>query len=414
MKLLVLAPGPPPFHGQSHMVALMLEHLGGNRRGRPSTGIDTGAIEVFHVNSPLSPEIGELGRFSLRKVLLAVRYFVEVLWCRFHYGAHTLYYVPATGMRTQIYRDWFLFGLSRVFFERTALHWHQLGLREFLHTRGHGFERAMTWLALGRVDLSIVLAPEYAKEVRWLAPHRVAAIPNGIPDPCPDYSRTLAPGRATRARRLKAALGARGSAARIAATPAVFRVLYLGHCTETKGLFDVVEAVAQVNTSLRDSQTPVQIRLSVAGDFMSARERARFESRVREEDLREHPDGPSCVWFGGFVSGTSKDQLLRESDCLCFPSYFQTEAHPIAVVEALAYGLEIIVSRWRALPSLASGEAEIVDVRSPAQIARALHRVMGKGSAPAMRDCFLARYEVTRTAAQLADALLGPSLPHAR
>jgi glycosyltransferase involved in cell wall biosynthesis len=409
VKLLVLAPVPPPFHGQSYMVALMLDRLGGDRRGQPAADTGTGAIEVYHVNSPLSPHLGALGGFSLRKILLAVRYLVEVLWCRFRYGARTLYYVPATGMRTQIYRDWFLFGLSRVFFRRTILHWHGLGLREFLHTPGRRFERAMTWLALGRVDLSIVLAPEYAEEVRWLAPCRVAAVPNGIPDPCPNYTDTLAPERATRARRLDAALATGGSATRSTALPVVFRVLYLGHCSEDKGLFDVVEAVALVKTALRHSEAPVEIRLSVAGDFMSAAEHARFERRIGEEDLREPSEGQSCVRFGGFVSGAAKDRLLRDSDCLCFPSYYRTEAHPVALVEGLAYGLEIVVSRWRALPTLVPREAEVVDIRSPAQIAHALHRVMGRGNAPAMRDHFLSHYEVARTAAHLEEALLGAS-----
>lgn len=407
MKLLVLAPVPPPFHGQSYMVALMLDCLGGDRRGRSASGTGTGAIEPYHVNSPLSPHLGALGRFSLGKLLLAVRYFVEVLWCRFRYGARTLYYVPATGMRTQIYRDWFLFGLSRLFFKRTILHWQGLGLREFLHTPGRRVERAMTWLALGRVDLSIVLAAEYAEDVRWLAPRRVAVVPNWIPDPCPNYTDTLAPERATRARRLNAALAAGASAAHSAVVPVVFRVLYLGHCTEDKGLFDVVEAVALVKTALRHSEAPVEIRLSVVGTFMSAAEHARFERRIGEEDLREPSDGRSCVRFGGFVSGAAKDRLLRESDCLCFPSYYRTEAHPVALVEGLAYGLEIVVSRWRALPALVPRDAEVVEIRSPAQIARALHRVMGRGSAPAMRDRFLSHYDAARTAAHLEEALLG-------
>lgn len=55
MKLLVFAHTPPPHHGQSYMVQLMLEGLGGDRRkqGRsspPNPGAERG-IECYHVNA---------------------------------------------------------------------------------------------------------------------------------------------------------------------------------------------------------------------------------------------------------------------------------------------------------------------------------------------------------------------------
>ena len=36
MKLLVFAHTPPPHHGQSYMVGLMLNHFGGDQRQRPA------------------------------------------------------------------------------------------------------------------------------------------------------------------------------------------------------------------------------------------------------------------------------------------------------------------------------------------------------------------------------------------
>jgi glycosyltransferase involved in cell wall biosynthesis len=224
-------------------------------------------------------------------------------------------------------------------------------------------------------------------------------VPNGIPDPCPDYDDTIKAERVARAAAVGAALS-RGAPGPARASSHTFEVLYLGHCTQGKGLFDLLDGVALVNAELRRSG-PVRVQLSVAGEFIHAAERARFERRIEEQDLRDADTGRRAVRYLGFVSGDAKDRLLRGSDCLCLPSRYPTEAHPVVVIEAMAYGLEIVVSRWRALPTLVPDEAEVVDIRSPAQIARALRRVMGRGSAGAMRARFLSRYEAATTVDRL-------------
>ena len=53
--------------------------------------------------------------------------------------------------------------------------------------------------------------------------------------------------------------------------------------------------------------------------------------------------------YGGSSSayGATKAALLRESDFLCFPTYYEAEGQPVNVIEALAFGLPPIVTRWR-------------------------------------------------------------------
>ena len=68
MKLLLFAHTPPPHHGQSYMVQLMLNGLGGDRRTRlknskPHPG-DVHGIECYHVNTRLSKRLEEIGSFQ--------------------------------------------------------------------------------------------------------------------------------------------------------------------------------------------------------------------------------------------------------------------------------------------------------------------------------------------------------------
>ena len=44
------------------------------------------------------------------------------------------------------------------------------------------------------------------------------------------------------------------------------------------------------------------------------------------------------VQYFGFVSGAQKNQLLREADLFCFPTYYENENQPVNLIEAMAFG----------------------------------------------------------------------------
>src|SRR5512142_2144174 len=100
MKLLVFAHTPPPHHGQSYMVRLMLEGFGGDRRrpARPSTARGQQGpfgIECYHVNARLSKKLEDIGDLRFGKLMLLLGYCLEAIWCRFRYGVTNFYYIPA-------------------------------------------------------------------------------------------------------------------------------------------------------------------------------------------------------------------------------------------------------------------------------------------------------------------------------
>src|SRR2546425_7013696 len=133
MKLLVFAHTPPPHHGQSYMVQLMLEGFGGDCRETPhhaeaSSQDGNYGMECYHVNARLSQKLEDIGDLRVGKFFLLLGYCLQALWCRFRYGVTTLYYIPAPGKRSALYRDWTVMFLCRPFFKRVILHWHAAGL----------------------------------------------------------------------------------------------------------------------------------------------------------------------------------------------------------------------------------------------------------------------------------------------
>jgi glycosyltransferase involved in cell wall biosynthesis len=184
MKLLVFAHVPPPHHGQSCAVKLMLESFGGDRRLRNGSGGPPGrfGIECYHVNARLPDAPGNtraLGNARLGRVFF---YCLEAIWCRFRYGANVFYYVPASGRRVPLYRDWLVMLLCRPFFKKIIFHWRNAGLAKWLETAVQIRTRSFTYRLMGNADVSIVPADERRRDAEKLTPRRLVTVPESAPD----------------------------------------------------------------------------------------------------------------------------------------------------------------------------------------------------------------------------------------
>jgi len=377
-------------------VQLALEKLGGDARNavKPLLRAPVVApeIECYHIDARLSDDFQQISVPSLKKVFRLLKYCVQAIWCRFRYGVSNLYFVPAHAARTSIMRDWLALAICRPFFRTLVFHWHTAGLGEWLCTTARPWDRWLVRAIMSRPDLSVVLRPHNRSDAEVLESKRIEVVPNGIPDPCGQFDTQVSPrrrGRATARRKLLAGK-ALGEGERVSAggDPEIFRVLFLSLCCREKGLFDIVDAVVQANRQLGGAA--VRIELVAAGVFLRQDEQAEFETRLRQPDLI--PGGPVVHWLG-FVSGAEKERLLVTSDCLCLPTYYRAENSPVALIEAMAFGLPVITTRWRGLDEmLPPGYAGLVELRSPGQIAAQLLRVIQEGYDDSLRQLFLARY----------------------
>jgi len=201
MKLLVFAHTPPPHHGQSYMVQLMLRGFRGDHRKRAAkrdaSETDRG-LTCYHVNARVSKELEDIGDFRVSKLFLLFGYCLQAIWCHYRYGVDAMYYVPAPGKPSALYRDWLVMLLCRPFYKKIILHWHAAGLAKWLETHVQIRARAFTFNRMKNADLSIVLSEYNRADAAKLFPRRVRVISNGIPDPCPDFDQTILPRRKAR------------------------------------------------------------------------------------------------------------------------------------------------------------------------------------------------------------------------
>lgn len=429
MKLVVFAHTPPPFHGQSYMIRLMLESLAGRASAAPtstqsgqapvsSASATRQRIRCYHVNSRLSSGAQDIGRARGLKGIRLLRFCCEAIWHRYVHGAKALYFVPGAAWRASLLRDWLVMALCRPFFKVLIYHWHAGGLGHWLQAEARPWERRICHGLLGRPDLSIVLSEYGRGDALSLQSRRVRVIPNGIPDPAPGFVREILPRRLARARERQRLLAAASTGPNPSpGGMARFQVLYLGLCGREKGLFDCVEGVIRANQALRDRGAPVRVQLQVAGDFASPRDQAAFAERLGRSDARfqegEPGDGRSpasgqapMIRYCGFVHGAAKHQLLSESDCLCYPTCYSAETFGLVLVEAMAYGLSMVATRWRHLPELLPPNYPgLVAPAAPGEITAAILGHIERPYDGTLRDYFLARFTLDRFTTDLEAAL---------
>jgi glycosyltransferase involved in cell wall biosynthesis len=395
MKLLVFAHTPPPHHGQSYMVQLMLAGFGGDARRRNGNPPSAHGVECYHVNARFSRSLEDVGEFQGTKIFLIMWFCAQAVWLRFRHGVKHFYYVPAPGKRVALYRDWLVMLLCRPFFQTMILHWHAAGLAKWLETSTTIGSRTATYRLFRPVDLSIVLSRYNNADAEKLLSHKISVVHNGIPDPCPDFETTIQP------RRLEHFDVRRQIFAGEYAGPALtVNVLFLAHCTREKGIFVAAEAVVRANRDLAARRLPLRLKLVTAGNFVTDTDKAEFDA------LLKNPEFATAVEHRGFVSGEQKSGLLRDADLFLFPTRYLGENQPVNLIEAMAFGLPIVTTRWRSLPEmLPPGYPGLVSGQDSAEITAAIMNVLAMKSGERVRAHFLERFTLERHLAALAAAL---------
>src|SRR5690606_34674847 len=137
-------------------------------------------------------------------------------------------------------------------------------------------------------------------------------------------------------------------------------------------------------------------QLTVAGKFLNQEEENKFRNKVKALGLEKDV---TCL---GFIAGEEKNRAMIESDVFCFPTYYSAESFGLVLVEAMAFGLPIVTTRWRSIPEFfPPGYPGLADVKQPQQLAEAVRAVLREDYAEQFRRIFLENYSVGRHLRQM-------------
>lgn len=141
------------------------------------------------------------------------------------------------------------------------------------------------------------------------------------------------------------------------------RVLFLSNMIPSKGYGDVLEGLAL----LRDRG--VDVRGSFVGRWPSDQDETAFRRRIQALGLQGRVEVT-----GGISDRDRLREMLLEADVFTLPTTYPIEAQPLSVIEALASGTPVVVTRHCSLPEMVSDgvEGRFVPAHAPDAIADAI------------------------------------------
>jgi len=328
--LLLVGQTPPPLHGQSVVTQLLFDY-----RWRQ--------LEVQTLRMAFSETISEIGGLSWRKIVHLIQLCFSAL-VSIGIRRSYVYYPAASPKLIPFIRDAIFLSIVRPFSKGIILHYHAGGLVPFLRTKP--YLDVVARMIYGRAVLSIEIMREDESPGRHFRAHRVRNIPNGIDVPdsarCPSGSKVPV-------------------------------ILYVGSVRRSKGIYDLVETARILH------ERNFSCRFVVVGAWVSDEQRKDVVSRISAGGLSD------MIEFTGGLSGAPKWERFRHADVFFFPSFYESENFPMALLEAMGAGLPIVATEWRGVPELTgkSGPAILCPPKSPQAYADALGTLLRD---PALRE----------------------------
>jgi len=280
-------------------------------------------------------------------------------------GRRTVLHVNVSNKGSAV-RKFIVVALASLLRLRMVLHSHDGSLDRAYPRMPRLAQAAVRWM-FSRGDRVVVLGDHwkryFAEQIR-VPPDRIEVVCNGVPAPPGPPGRPAADG--------------------------VLRIVFLGRLAETKGVPELLAALA----SERVARLSWHATLAGDGDC------GPYRSRAEAHGLSER------IAFPGWLDKPAVGRLLAQADILVLPSHF--EGLPMAVIEALANAVPVICTPVGALPDyLVDGRSALFvkpgDARS---LALALERLIGS---PELRETlaaeghevFLGNFDVAITARKL-------------
>lgn len=248
------------------------------------------------------------------RLAMAARAYGSCFWQLLR-GRVSLMHVHAA-MRGSFWRKAVFVFLGRMFGVPVLLHLHGSETVRFFERLPAPLQ-ALVRLVLRLPAQVVVLSPTWHSFIQTFAPGaRVTVLANYVRvpahiRPAPDA-------------------GAAGTA-----RPRPVQVLFMGAVGRRKGVYQLIEALAQVKAAGQ-----VQVMLKIGGSGEVDQCRALAQQLGVERDVQ----------FLGWVGSDQRDALLSEADIFVLPSF--NEGLPMSLLEAMAAGVPVVTTRVGGIPDL--------------------------------------------------------------
>lgn len=238
--------------------------------------------------------------------------------------------------------------------------------RIVLHLKGGGFwsfyKANPAWLkfllrhTIARAN-SIIVLGNLLKDQFQFVPDvgtKLKVVPNGLPSELQDVTQTR----------------------QIDANSDSIRLLYLSNMIPAKGYLDVLGACYILR-----NERGIPIQCDFCGAFLTTiNDKVEISPAEAETAFRHLVDEKgltNIVHYHGTVRGERKREILQDASIFILPTAYPWEGQPISIIEALAYGLPVIATRYRGIPEqvIDGFNGFLLEEKSPEAIANAVEKL---------------------------------------
>lgn len=342
MKNKIIAVGPTTqnntaVNGQSMMFQLLVDEV--HHRNIKTIIVDIG-VSAFSNKNRVS------GKFSILKALDYIIILTKLFFILLFNQKQTVYVTTAQS-KVGFIRDYFIILFARFFNSKIIAHQFGANYSGFYNSQTPFLQKKIKQ-TLSKVD-KLVVEGDYTKAQFSFLPNYksiVYSLPNGLPEKIES---------------------SKIEAKTLDVTQPI-KMFYLSNLIESKGFWDVLEAV-----NLLVNEEKINVEVVFAGKFLDAvddqifpnAEEAKkaFFSYIEEKNLQK-----KVLYFEGLYA-KAKAEEFKKSHFFLLPSYYINEGQPVSVLEALAYGCVPIVTEYRLIPSMVNKQnGFFVNPKSPIEI----------------------------------------------
>ncbi|MGR5177883.1 glycosyltransferase family 4 protein [Vibrio mediterranei] len=249
-------------------------------------------------------------------------YFLFVFFLLIVKGFKKIKVVYLTTSRTKLgfFRDLFVINVSSLFNVKVINHLHGADFKAFYSSLSV-ILKFFVDSTYKKIDTSIVLIERMKEQYDMFPEMRLCVVSNFFKDTSSKFPINNTQGTG------------------------LLKIVYLSNLMSTKGILELSEAVMELE------QESMGIQLTVAGTFLDDNE---LSASVVEDKFKNICSSCTSIDYIGTIYGRDKDKLLNDSDIFCLPTYYQTEAQPISIIESMAAGCAIISTCHNYIPDMLS------------------------------------------------------------
>ena len=269
-------------------------------------------FQCDYINLSTSTQLSEMGRGGYRKFFVFLKLYSRVLSAVIK-NRYDLCYLTINSKGAGYYKELVIVFILKLFGRKIVYHYHNKGVAE---RQDHTVQNLLNRFQFKNSKV-ILLSPRLYNDVaKYLPRDRVYYCANGIPGGCDTPLATLNLERESKA---------------------IPEILFLSNMMVEKGVFNLLKA----SKILHDKE--VKFKTTFVGDWIDINE-TDFNDFVITNGLEKN------VFYEGKKFGEEKSAYLKRADIFIHPTL--NDCFPLAVLEAMQYGLPVISAIEGGIPDI--------------------------------------------------------------